>query len=287
MNIIPEPDWEIILTKLIKNKGIILLIGASDTGKTCLSKYLLKELLSQNINTCLVDSDIGQSSLGLAGTICMKIFQNLIDLNNFYFDKMLFIGSVNASEHVPSIISGTKRMVDMCKCKAEATIIDTTGFVSGEAGKKLKLCKINEIKPDHIIAIQRGNELEHILNEVKNKVKNFSINRISVSSSVNVRIRNREERVRYRVKKLESYFARDIAKKYILNIKDVKCLYNDEYIDISDKFIIKGAVIGLNNNEDAIALGKFIERDSDSITLRSPIGSLKAINRLVFGNLII
>ncbi len=281
MNIIPKSDWEIILTKLIKNKGIILLIGASDTGKTCLSKYLLKELLSQNINTCLVDSDIGQSSLGLAGTICMKIFQNLIDLNNFYFDKMLFIGSVNASEHVTSIISGTKRMVDMCKCKAEVTIIDTTGFVSGEAGKKLKLCKINEIKPDHIIATQRGHELEHILNEVKN----FSINRISVSSNVNVR--NREKRVRYRVKKLESYFAGDIAKEYILNIKDVKSFYNDEYIDISDKFIIKGAVIGLNNNEDTIALGKFIERDSDSITLRSPIGSLKAINKLVFGNLII
>ncbi|MBU1487501.1 hypothetical protein KKH56_05580, partial [bacterium] len=83
MEIIAEPEWETILHVLGENKGITVLLGASDTGKTCLARYLVKGLLQKNIKTSLVDSDIGQSTLGVPGAIGMKAFRHLDDLENF------------------------------------------------------------------------------------------------------------------------------------------------------------------------------------------------------------
>ena len=73
-----EPDWEVLLHKLLQNKGTALIIGATDSGKSTLAKYLVQKLVSQNINVCLIDSDVGQSSLGLPGTICMKVFSTKV-----------------------------------------------------------------------------------------------------------------------------------------------------------------------------------------------------------------
>jgi polynucleotide 5'-hydroxyl-kinase GRC3/NOL9 len=63
MDIVPNLEWERLLEKLIKDKGTVLLLGATDSGKSTLAKYFIKRLVSENIRVSLVDSDVGQSSL--------------------------------------------------------------------------------------------------------------------------------------------------------------------------------------------------------------------------------
>lgn len=98
MVIIPEPEWENICAELLLHKGPVMITGSTDSGKTTLAKYLLKKLIAENISICLVDSDVGQSSLGLPGTISMKLFQDEEDIKEFTFERMSFIGTINPAK---------------------------------------------------------------------------------------------------------------------------------------------------------------------------------------------
>ena len=278
MEIIPEPKWETVLHILRENKGITVLLGASDTGKTYLARYLIKGLLSENIKVSLVDSDIGQSTLSVPGSIGMKVFGNLDDLEDFWAEQMFFIGSANAAKRIDAIANGVRKMVNLCKKKSEATIIDTTGLVSGETGKELKVSKIKSVMPDQIIAIHRRDELEHILKDI-----DIRVYRINVSP--NVKIRTTVDRMSYRKKRIRDYFDENRVEEYMLQKDEFKFFYRGVQIDISKQYIGEGTVIGLNHKNITITLGAVIKSDKDFIFLKSPAKSLKGINRVVLGNI--
>jgi polynucleotide 5'-hydroxyl-kinase GRC3/NOL9 len=108
--IITGPDWESLANKLIQGKGTAMIMGATDSGKSTLTKYLIQELVSRNIAVCLIDADVGQSSLGLPGTICAKTFLSVQDLQDYSHQKMSFIGTINPSKNIPHIIATVKKL---------------------------------------------------------------------------------------------------------------------------------------------------------------------------------
>ncbi|MCL4536832.1 MAG: hypothetical protein M1610_04490 [Nitrospirae bacterium] len=281
MDIVPNLEWERLLEKLIKDKGTVLLLGATDSGKSTLAKYFIKRLVSENIRVSLVDSDVGQSSLCLPGTISMKIFCGQRDVEDFRFERMIFIGSTNPATKFHLMIYGTKRMVKICREMSEIVIIDTTGLISGELGRALKTGKIRAVKPDHIIAAQRDDELEHILS----LIENIPIYRIKASRRAEVR--SRGYRIRYRQKKFADYFNAPKIYEFSLNARDAEFFYNNKPFRLKDRDFKEGTIIGLNHGEDTMALGIVTEIADNSIIFRSPIKSLKGINRVVFGDITI
>jgi polynucleotide 5'-hydroxyl-kinase GRC3/NOL9 len=279
MEISPAPEWEGLFEKLKQQRGAVLLIGATDSGKSTLAKYLVEELVRESIWVSVVDADVGQSTLGLPGTISMKVFSNEKDIENFRFEKMIFIGSTNPAKKISMVIDGSKDMVDFCRKKSEIIIVDTTGLISGEIGKALKIGKIRAIKPEHIIAVQRNDELEHILNHTEG----VSIHRIRASSMA--KCRDRENRVHYRRKKFFDYFDVKEISEFFLNQNDARFLYNSKPFYLREEDFKKGAIIGLNHNDDTIGLGLVVEIIDDSVIFKSPIKSLKGINRVLFGDM--
>jgi polynucleotide 5'-hydroxyl-kinase GRC3/NOL9 len=81
LEIIPEPEWEGLAEELLNNKVTSIIMGATSSGKSTLARYLIAMLLSKNRVVSLIDSDIGQSSLGVPGTINMKVFKTTGDIN--------------------------------------------------------------------------------------------------------------------------------------------------------------------------------------------------------------
>ncbi len=277
MEIAPEQQWEKLIDKLIQYKGIAIIIGATDSGKSTLARYLISALVSKKITTSLVDSDVGQSSLGLPGTISIKTFKSQKDIKDFYPDKMFFVGATNPASKFYLMIHGTKKMSEICKKKSEVVIIDTTGLISGEIGRALKIGKINAIKPEHIIAVQRSDELEHILDMIHNTL----IHRIKASKMA--KVRSREYRIRYRKKKFADYFKK--VSEFSLNSTDADFFHNNKPFKLREKDFVEGTLIGLNRNDDTIALGILTEIINNKIIFRSPIKTLKGINRVVFGDI--
>jgi polynucleotide 5'-hydroxyl-kinase GRC3/NOL9 len=281
MEIHPEPEWEGLFMELKKHKGTAMLLGATDSGKSTLAKYLSKRLTGEEINVSVVDADVGQSSLGLPGTISMKVFSNEKDIEQYTFEKMFFIGSTNPAKKISLMVGGSKKMVDICREKSDIIFVDTTGLITGETGRALKIGKIRAIKPEQIIALQRNDELEHILRLVENSV----IHRIGVS--IMAKYRDRENRMRYREKKFLDYFDEKMVSEFLLHRRDAGFFFNGKSLSLIEDDFMVGAIIGLNHNDDTTALGVIGEITADSITFKSPIRSLRGINRVLLSEMTI
>ena len=277
MTIAPEPSWQILIDELKGYKGVVLLLGDTDSGKSTLFRYLAQQLVSRGLSVALVDSDVGQSSLGLPGTISAKLFTRREDLDEFHFEKLFFIGDVNPAKRIDQMVYGTRKMADLYRERSDIIIVDTTGLVTGDAGIVLKLGKINSIRPGQIIAVQKKDELERIL-ERANETR---IHRMNPSPMA--RQRTRAERTEYRRRKLAEYFTEAEMNEYSLG--DVELFHNNRPQSGRHSILSSGALIGLNHKEDTLALGILVETDGDSVTFRSPIKSLKGINRVVIGDI--
>ncbi len=279
MEIIPEHEWEALAEEMIRNNALTVLIGATDSGKSTLAKYLIKKLLSKNIRVSYVDSDVGQSSLGLPGTISMKIFEKPGDMDNFRPDNILFIGSLNPAKKIPMVIDGTKKMVNISKTKGVKTIlVDTTGLISGAVGRALKLGKIRALKPKLIIAIQRFNELEHILS----LIEGIQVHRLKASRYA--KKKSREARIKYRNKRFMEYLRN--SKIIEFPFKGLEFFYGVRPFDIEKACIETGSLIGINSGSDTIALGIFEGVVRDKVVIKTPLKSTQGVNRIVFGDII-
>jgi polynucleotide 5'-hydroxyl-kinase GRC3/NOL9 len=279
MEIIPEPEWEILFNRLTECKGISVIIGSTDSGKSTLVRYFIDRFISGNIKACLVDSDVGQSSLGLPGTISMKLFASEKDLEDFAFEKMSFVGTLNPAKDIASIIKQTKRLSDLCREESHTTLVDTSGLISGEAGRALKGAKIRALKPQHVIAIQRREELEDILKVIEGP----EIYRIRASGAA--RTRSVIARTQYRGKKFDDYFGKIASSDFLLHANEVRFLCRNRPFRPSEGLFKQGTLIGLNHEEDTIALGILEEMTDTSVTFRSPIKSIRKINRILFGDI--
>jgi len=279
LEIIPEPFWEKLVTALSKHKGTIFIIGATNSGKSTLAKYLLRRFTDKNMPAALVDSDIGQSSLGIPGTIAMKVFKKPEDMDVFHAEKIFFIGSLNPAHKIPLLIEGTKYLVHKAKKKSDLILVDTTGLIQGEFGIALKFGKISAVKPETIIAIERGEELEHILTMVR------GITVLRLKTSENARERSRDIRMRYRQKKFDEYFLESTMHEILL--QNVAFYYNGKSFYPKGTDFKSGTIIGLNHNEDTRALGVLFELNKDYVKFKTPLSSIRGINRIVFGDIAI
>ena len=279
MEIFPEPEWEGLVSELKKHSGTVLFLGATDSGKSTLVEYLARRLVAEAIRVSVIDSDVGQSSLGLPGTISMKVFSKEKDVEQYTFQKMSFVGTTSPAKRIPLMIESAKKMVDAGREKADIILVDTTGLISGEIGRAAKMGKVRAIKPEHVIALQRHNELEHILRLIEHGV----IHRIGVS--VMAKSRDRENRMRYRQKKFLDYFDKKSISEFVLHEHDVCFLDNGKSFSLKSGDFKPGTIIGLNHDDDTMALGVLVEITEESITFKSPIHSLKGVNRVLFGEM--
>ncbi len=281
MEIVPAQGWEGLVERLTKHKGTALLLGQTDTGKSTLAKYLIRELLSRKQQVAFVDADVGQSSLGLPGTISMKIFKKLDDMDNFSPDVVLFIGSTNPAKRIPLMIEGTRKMVKVTKTRGVGTIlVDTTGLTQGGLGKTLKLRKIKAVKPKLIIAIQRYDELEHILSSIED------IEIIRLKPSPFAKIKRREKRINYREKKFKEYFKGTRLIK--LPLEKLEFFYNRRPFDIEEIAIEQGSLLGINRDERTLAMGIFERIKDNKVLITTPLKkSLKNINRIIIGDIVL
>ncbi len=279
MEILPEPEWDRLLRVLRAQQGTVLLLGATDSGKTTLARYIVESLVVRRLRTALIDADIGQSGIGLPGTIGMKVFCDQRGLGDFSYERMTFLGFTNPAKVVPLMVAMTRRMAGIGRRRAEIAVVDTTGLISGELGKALKTAKIRAIRPAHIVAIQSGDELEHILT----LVGAARIHRLKPSCAV--KRRSAPSRRAYRERKLEEYFRERELSEHILDASAMPFFYRGQPFRQGDREMQQGAIIGLNRNNDTIALGIIESAAGATVFFRSPRRSLKGINRVVCGDM--
>lgn len=78
-------------------------------------------------------------------------------------DRLHFVGSVSPDRLVLQHVIATASLAEHGRRSADLVIVDTTGAISGVAGETLKYHKVELIRPDLVVALQRGGELEPVI----------------------------------------------------------------------------------------------------------------------------
>jgi polynucleotide 5'-hydroxyl-kinase GRC3/NOL9 len=281
MGIHPEPSWESLYDELLRCRGTALIMGMNDAGKSTLARYLIKRFIAERVHISLVDSDIGQSSLGLPGTVSMKVFLDEKDFEEFRYERMSFLGAVNPAMMISGIIHTTEMMTCHCRKKTDIILVDTTGLVTGNIGRALKTAKIKAVNPEYVIAVQKKDELEHVLSLIDDR------RIIRIRSSPEAKARSRAARFRYRNRKLAEYFAGPAISELAFHMNEVRFIYHGRPFSPGEVDIKEKMIIGLNHDDDTLALGFVEDSHSGMVTLISPLESLKKINTVVLGDMIL
>ena len=217
-------DWLEIANKILKDRGTVLVLGATDTGKSICTLLFAKFWVKHGRKVGIVDVDMGQSDLGPPTTIGMVLINKPIkNLAEVSADTLYFVGSTSPLNYFLPTICGTKKLVDEGKKKgAEIIIVDTTGLVKGNPGRTLKENMIDIISPSHIIALQREDELEHILKNI-NLTDGIVIHRLSPCTEV--KRKTYFQRREAREKKFREYFRQSSSMKINLSNLNIKGTY--------------------------------------------------------------
>ena len=198
-------EWIEIANKILKNKGVVLVLGATDTGKSVCTLLFANYWVKHGRRVGIVDVDMGQSDLGPPTTMGMVVINKMIKcLEEVSPDILYFVGSTSPINYFLSTIWGAKKLIDEGKRKgADIIIVDTTGLIKGIPGQTLKEYMIDIISPCHIIALQKKDELEHIL-------KKFILNEETIiyrlSPCAEVRRKTYLQRREIREEKFRKYF---------------------------------------------------------------------------------
>ncbi len=161
--------WQQLANQISHKPGICMLWGAADTGKSTLAAFLSSYCTEREQKVAVVDADVGQSDIGLPGTIGMGFVTGVISrLSDITGKKRYFVGDNNPNglEMISAI--GTYRMVQSAiEMGADVVIIDTTGATQGRQARVLKHLMFEIVHPDYLISLQQNSELEHLLKGVE------------------------------------------------------------------------------------------------------------------------
>ncbi|MBA2847695.1 hypothetical protein G4V39_07375 [Thermosulfuriphilus ammonigenes] len=178
----------------------VMILGTTDVGKSTLLLFLTRYLTARGAKVAIIDADIGQKDLGPPATITSTTTgKPPRKIRELPIERLYFVGSVTPLGHLLPMVVGSKILLEACR--ADFYLINTTGLITGR-GRRLKSFKIELLRPDTIVALERERELEPILRA------HPWPRRIRLKPSQQARPKTREIRSRFRQKAFQEYFSR-------------------------------------------------------------------------------
>ncbi len=181
-----------------------IVIGEVDVGKTTLITGLANLLAGRGLRVGIVDADIGQSEIGPPTTVGLgRVNAPLRRPADVDLVALHFVGATSAARDQAATVVGAKRLVERALALGlDRVLVDTSGLVRGDLGRRLKQAKIDVLGPDLIVALQRERECDLIL--APYDVRASRVERLPPATAA--RPRNPEQRRRFRDAALARHF---------------------------------------------------------------------------------
>lgn len=199
---------EDVNARLLESPGVVYLLGGIDTGKTTFGMELARRATSAGIRAAIVDADSVQSLIGPPTTIGLKQITDQAALTPevlFQADALGFVGSLVPKGHLLPLVTGAAKLVGRAKAEgAQMVIIDTTSLVSGIYGQSLQYFMMDLIHPDHVVAFERGGELEPVVG-IAQRFTPAEVLEVEVDERVTSR--TVDERITFREEQFARYFS--------------------------------------------------------------------------------
>jgi polynucleotide 5'-hydroxyl-kinase GRC3/NOL9 len=170
----------------------------------------------------------------------------------------------------------------------DVTLVDTTGFVLGEAGRELKTRKIDLVSPRFILALQKQDEIEPILGKYKENPLH-KIFRLPLSEQV--RARSMEERRLNRTNKFRDYFKYATVQELAIEGFQIEGEVLDPDgtpLPLEWTLRINDLLVGLKDgNDETLALGltrNYFE-EKKMLRLSTPLQEIQKVKKLQLSSL--
>jgi polynucleotide 5'-hydroxyl-kinase GRC3/NOL9 len=268
----PEADvneHEALVDQAVQTKHTVLLIGGMDTGKSTLSRDLLSAALAAGRPAAYLDADVGQKTVGPPATISLKVVRSQEDLEPELLarpDALYFVGSTSAQGHLLPVVGGVAALQEQAKqLGADFVIVDSSGLVSGISGQTLKYHKVEALRPDLVVGLQRGEELLPLLGVIQRffatEVVPLGVHPGVVPTTVDKRAENREIAMR-------RYFSGELHR---FRVKPT--VFMPALPPLFEPAELNGLLVGLSDGAGAYTGIGYLEHATDEGVLRliSPV----------------
>jgi polynucleotide 5'-hydroxyl-kinase GRC3/NOL9 len=196
-----------LVDRAAREAHTVLFVGGLDAGKSTLARAVAAYGLALGRTVAYLDGDLGQKTVGPPGTVGMKRIGSPDDLT---FDRLAsadalaFVGSVSPQGHILPLVTGMARLqARATQSGADLVVVDTSGMVSGIYGQLVKYHKVELLRPDLVVGLQRGTELEPVLGVIQ---RFFGVDVVSVGVHPSVVPTSVEQRAEHRERAMSRYF---------------------------------------------------------------------------------
>ena len=164
-------EHEALVKKAVAEHSVVALVGGLDSGKTTLSRQMMREALGAGRIPAYLDADLGQKSVGPPTTVGLKLIRSEEDLDPARMvlaDACYFVGAISPQGNLLPVVTGVARLLQRARADgADFVVLDTSGLISGVYGQLLKYHEFELARPDLVVGLQRGEELEPLLGIVQ------------------------------------------------------------------------------------------------------------------------
>jgi polynucleotide 5'-hydroxyl-kinase GRC3/NOL9 len=193
-------EHEALVEQAVRTKHTVVLVGGLDTGKSTLSRALLGAAVAAGRPAAFIDADVGQKTVGPPATVTLKHVRGPADLEPEALareDGLWFVGSTSPEGHLLQVVTAVESVFRMARAGgAEFVVVDSSGLVSGVHGQVLKYHKVELLRPDLVVGLQRGEELLPLLGVIQRffatEVVPLGVHPGVVPTTVEQRAENRE-----------------------------------------------------------------------------------------------
>lgn len=199
------------LARELAGGSTLMLLGAMDTGKTTMARRIARHASGMGRTVALIDADVDNSSIGPPTCVGLRLVSDPSDLDHEApADHLHFVGTVSPSRLVLQHVIATVSMVERARdAGADLIVIDTTATVSGVAGETLKYHKMELCRPDRVVALQRGTEMEPIVGMLN---RFFSIEVDVLAADPDTGVRSPDDRAARRAEGFRAAFAHPLER---------------------------------------------------------------------------
>ncbi len=195
-----EPSWRALAASLRDRQAFrcVYVVGAVDTGKTTLCRYL-RRVLSRYGPVAYLSADPGQSTVGPPATVGLSLCAK-----RHHTRWLRFLGVTSPARCTPRMLNAVRELARLARRRgARWLLVDSCGFAIGKKGRAYQRRMIARLRPHEVVAIQRKDELEPLLRNLS-EARRARLHRLTVARYVAVR--NRVMRRRYREERFRAYF---------------------------------------------------------------------------------
>lgn len=212
--------WEEASKSIIDSKGVAVVLGPVDSGKTSFSLLVANMAIEQGLRPAIVDADVGQGDLAPPGFIAMKILTTpLLWLREAKGDVMRLVGSITPTHAfaMSRLVVAIRDLVDIAMQKrATPIVVNTDGWTTGYLAIDTKLSIIKTVHADHVAV------LDDVLCERIKRALGSLVNVLCLPRPRIVRERDRIDRRLLRKQHYQSFFQK--AKRICLRLSEITLL---------------------------------------------------------------